>query len=313
MRSGEAPRLPQPLDAFTMKAFLSRINRGLLKERDKDTTTNIHKEKIPQLSSLPEWPPRTTPTPASAFKPLPDLSTRPLPPIDEPTSSSTESSSANPTPNASTVPLPSAHTHDVHPLVSETGVSEPLTRAGNNSAGRSSHKTHSSSSGSAAHGDVQKKVAFKSPPQTPGPTERPLSPAETPTPVSAAPLKTTVSRFQANQSRDTRGSTSTATSSKTDVASTVKSVKATSTRATTSPYPRNYGDNASIHQSLRSTTPYSQMTNATSHILAAQSWSEGAQEDLVSNIGQRERTRQEVLWEIVASEERYVSHTLTLY
>ena len=30
----------------------------------------------------------------------------------------------------------------------------------------------------------------------------------------------------------------------------------------------------------------------------------GAEEDLVSNIGQRERTRQEVLWEIVASEER---------
>lgn len=36
------------------------------------------------------------------------------------------------------------------------------------------------------------------------------------------------------------------------------------------------------------------------------SWSEAAEEDLVSNLGQRERTRQEVLWEIVASEERYV-------
>lgn len=36
------------------------------------------------------------------------------------------------------------------------------------------------------------------------------------------------------------------------------------------------------------------------------SWSEMTQEDLVNNLGARERTRQEVLWEIVASEERYV-------
>lgn len=48
------------------------------------------------------------------------------------------------------------------------------------------------------------------------------------------------------------------------------------------------------------------MTHASSRILSAQSWSEAAEEDLVSNLGQRERTRQEVLWEIVASEERYV-------
>lgn len=36
------------------------------------------------------------------------------------------------------------------------------------------------------------------------------------------------------------------------------------------------------------------------------SWSEMTQDDLVCNLGARERTRQEVLWEIVASEERYV-------
>jgi hypothetical protein len=40
--------------------------------------------------------------------------------------------------------------------------------------------------------------------------------------------------------------------------------------------------------------------------IGAPSWSEMTQEDLVSNLGARERTRQEVLWEIVASEERYV-------
>ncbi|SPO40415.1 uncharacterized protein PSFLO_05897 [Pseudozyma flocculosa] len=37
------------------------------------------------------------------------------------------------------------------------------------------------------------------------------------------------------------------------------------------------------------------------------SWSEMTQEELVHNLGPRERTRQEVLWEIVASEERYVA------
>jgi hypothetical protein len=41
-----------------------------------------------------------------------------------------------------------------------------------------------------------------------------------------------------------------------------------------------------------------------SRILAAQSWSEVTEGDLVSNLGSRERTRQEVLFEIISSEER---------
>ena len=61
----------------------------------------------------------------------------------------------------------------------------------------------------------------------------------------------------------------------------------------------------SMQQSLRSGTPYSQRSFATSMGTPA-SWSEGAEGDLVLNLGERERTRQEVLWEIVASEERYV-------
>lgn len=153
---------------------------------------------------------------------------------------------------------------------------------------------------------MHKKVAFISPPPTPGPQlDRALPNAPEPSPpANGAVVKSTVSRFQA---KDPRGSTSTAASSKTDVASTLKSTKPASTRVATSPYPgKNFGDGASIHQSLRSGTPYSQVTNA-SRILAAQSWSEVAEEDLVTHIGQRERTRQEVLWEIVASEERYVN------
>lgn len=40
--------------------------------------------------------------------------------------------------------------------------------------------------------------------------------------------------------------------------------------------------------------------------IGAPSWSEMTQDDIVNNLGSRERTRQEVLWEIVASEERYI-------
>lgn len=56
--------------------------------------------------------------------------------------------------------------------------------------------------------------------------------------------------------------------------------------------------------SLRSGTPYSHMSGKSAIQMPA-SWSEAAEEDLVSNLGPRERTRQEVLWEIVASEQRY--------
>lgn len=292
-----------------MKAFLNRINRGLSKEKEKDKDKEpVHKEKIPQLPPLGDWPPqRGAATPTSVYKPLPELSARPLPPIDEPTSSSAESSQ-QPTPTNSITPLPAQDAHDESAGADSSAPASSPRVAEADSAGRNSRKTNNSgSSSNTAHGDVQKKVAFLSPPPTPGPTaDRALPPADTPTPANSGPLKTTVSRFQAAYGKETRGSTSTAASSKTDVNSTVKSTKAASTRAATSPYPRNYGDGASIHQSLRSGTPFSQMSNASSRILSAQSWSEGAEEDLVSNIGQRERTRQEVLWEIVASEERYV-------
>lgn len=294
-----------------MKAFLHRINRGLSKEKDRDKES-VHREKIPSLPPLRGWPPQhlaATPTSVFSYKPLPEISSRPLPPIsDEHTSSSTESS-ASPTPAGSVVPLPpqpEIKEDAPHSELQAPPTSPPAVDA--EAAGRNSRKTNNSNgSSSAAHTDVQKKVAFISPPPTPGPAlDQALPTNETPTPAtSGAPLKTTVSRFQAaQQPKDSRGSTSTAASSKTDVVATVKPVTAASTRTVTSPYSRTYGDGASIHQSLRSGTPFSQLTQESSRILSAQSWSEGAEEDLVSNIGQRERTRQEVLWEIVASEER---------
>ncbi|KAF8343957.1 Dbl homology domain-containing protein, partial [Cantharellus anzutake] len=51
-------------------------------------------------------------------------------------------------------------------------------------------------------------------------------------------------------------------------------------------------------QSMRSSSPMSYLSNRTS-IQAPASWSEAAEEDLVFNLGARERTRQEVLWEIL--------------
>ncbi|OSX65057.1 hypothetical protein POSPLADRAFT_1167225 [Postia placenta MAD-698-R-SB12] len=295
-----------------MKAFLNRINRGLSSRGDKDKEP-VLREKIPNLPPLPDWPPQratSTPSTIDSSKPLPELSVRPLPPIEEPSSSGSTDSSATPTP----VPHDSA---DDEPGISSKYAS-PDTSASSSrpepdSAGRSSRKTTNGTMSNGTNSDVQKKVAFLSPPPTPGPTDRPLPDVETSTPPSAVPLKTTVSRFQAAHAKDTRGSTSTATSSKTDIPSTARSAKQSSTRAATSPFTaRSYGDGASIHPSVRSGTPYSQTTNASSRILAAQSWSEVAEEDLVSNIGQRERTRQEVLWEIVASEERYVNELLKL-
>ena len=41
-----------------------------------------------------------------------------------------------------------------------------------------------------------------------------------------------------------------------------------------------------------------------SYLPPPNSWSEMAEEDLIQNLGPKERTRQEVLWEIVSSEER---------
>lgn len=323
-----------------MKAFLNRLNRGLTNTKDKDRDQpTLQKEKIPQLSPLPEWPPpqraTSTPTSISQFKPLPDISLRPLPPIEEPQSVSPDDFFADLNTGSSTIPPQHDFPEDppylspIPPSSPDAAHAPPKARPEHDSTARSSRKTtHGSVSTTlGAASDVQKKVAFISPPPTPGPqldralpnAPEALSAPSAPAPAAAtninntnngagAPIKTTVARFHSSQAKESRGSTSTAASSKTDVAS-FKSPKvasaSTSTRVATPSYPgKTSGDAASILQSVRSGTPYSQATNASSRILAAQSWSEVAEEDLVTHIGQRERTRQEVLWEIVASEER---------
>ncbi|KAF9246210.1 Dbl-like domain-containing protein [Melanogaster broomeanus] len=318
-----------------MKAFLNRFNRGPSKdskEKEKDRERNREREKDRErdkdkdsvtLPPLPEWPPsqvsqsrtenkhdRTsagTPSSVASIKPLPDLTARPLPPIEEPNDADSDSGVGLPV--SAIVPTPADHP-------------EPTVK----------YSARKAVDGSVnVNPDIQKKVAFISPPPTPsGPsTTQPLPDTNTShsnsgSPSQAAggvPLKTTLSRFQATHGKDTRGSTATAaSSSRTDLGSKSTtttnttstgatsttltptaaqsySAKATSTRTVVSPYPG----------SVRSGTPYSQMSNASTRILAVSSWSEGAEDDLVSNLGPRERTRQEVLWEIVASEERYVN------
>lgn len=305
-----------------MKALFHRINRGFTKERDQDITppkdnnpATTPKEKILQLPPLPEWPPpsarvTSTPNSISSYKPLPEITPqRPLPSPDDPESSLSTKYSGTPTAR----PIePSVRSQDsnagfnVATRTSSRPEPESVVRVASRKTTNDSVDTTTATITSS---ELQKKVAFISPPPTPaGPEkDRTLPESATPTnngttPGAPANLKSTVSRFQATHVKDPRGSTATAASaaaSKTDVASakvTVTTNKATSTRGAASPYPG----------SIRSGTPYSTMSNNSSRILAVASWSEGAEDDLVSNLGPRERTRQEVLWEIVASEERCV-------
>ncbi len=302
-----------------MKALFNRFNRGLSKDKTKDpkdtdlyppTTPSYQKEKLPQLPPLREWPPPLdepqrsvgTPTSITSFKPLPELSSRPLPPIGDASISPAEYTPISVT--HSRGPLSDVAEEESIDTAIVTRTASP--RADQESAGRSSRKTGNGSiSTTNGPNDVQKKVAFISPAPTPTPSS--LGIDNSPPDDEFATTKSTVVRSPPLH-RDPRGSTSTAASaSRTDVGSSkngVPPVKATMTRPTPSPYSTRpgYGDGVSIHQSLRSGTPFSQ--KSTGSVLPPASWSEGAEEDLVTHLGPRERTRQEVLWEIVASEER---------
>lgn len=305
-----------------MKAFFSRLHIGSgAKERDKDLPV-VQKEKFPPLRT---WPPpdgqaqrvtsTTTSTSYASFKPLPELvpaqfstqlTTRPLPSIDEPDPPRPDSQAASSTP---TPPYSSPPTPRADDLVPELVARTASPRQDPDSNGRSSRKTTNGSVTTATTNDVQKKVAFISPAPTPANMDRTVLDPPGNGASPSAPMKTTLSRFQAAHGKEPRGSTSSsgASSSKTDLGSTPKAGnKATSTR-TASPYLQKPEASA---QSLRSGTPYSSMSQNTSgsRILAAQSWSEVTEEDLVSNLGSRERTRQEVLFEIISSEERLDSY-----
>lgn len=295
-----------------MKAFFHRLHiGGGAKDRDRD----ISKEKFPPL---PSWPPQdhsrtnssTTPTSISAFKPLPELVPTQFASQLTPRSSPlVEPSLPLPPDTRSTTNLVAPNSLSIPSQTEESSQDSPANSS--DATGRSSRKNANTTTAvNNSPADIQKKVAFLSPPPTPGNVDRALpdAPGNVTSPPTNVPLKTTVSRFQAVYGKEPRGSVSTgASSSKTDVATPNKTnTKATSTR-TGSPYLHKSFEAASA-PSLRSGTPYSSMSHHSSgsHILAAQSWSEVTEDDLVSNIGSRERTRQEVLFEIISSEERCV-------
>ena len=125
------------------------------------------------------------------------------------------------------------------------------------------------------------------------------------------PLGLNADRFLPEDASTSNNST-VASDSRPDVGSSQNStqtVKATSTRSVTSTNSAKptYGDGVLIDPSLRSATPFS-----IGSFLPVGSWREGAEEDLITHLGLRERTRQEVVWEIVASEDRYGFYTCLL-
>lgn len=293
-----------------MKAFLSRLHIGSgPKDKDKDKdkdSASVHKEKFPPLR---QWPPPepqkpspSTPiTPSyTVFKPLPNIvpsqltsqfASRSLPSTEQP---------ANNIPRTTSPP----------PIRTDLGPPAPIVRkATNNSVNSNNTLT-----------DGHKKVAFKSPPPTPTAADPApgLSDENTSTTPTETSTKAALTRHQSSTAKEPRGSVSTATtttaaSSKVDVVTTAKPVPKSASVRATSPYLYKTMDIGSAH-SIRSPTPYSTMSAQTSssHILSATSWSEVTEEDLVSNIGSRERTRQEVLFEIISSEERYVQELIKM-
>ncbi|GJJ12097.1 hypothetical protein Clacol_006338 [Clathrus columnatus] len=290
--------------------------------------SHISSNSVPSLPPLPAWPPSSTQQrplssiSQSSLKPLPEIvsQSRPLPPIfDEPESVDTSSVSG-----------------DVHVKSRDTFLT-----TGNNSG------TRSNSNGYGVPQQQHKKVAFISPVSTPPSvpvqqssdsnnslsferkhlTSAPDHPTSSSRPPFSPDILTSTSNTKTSQSvlRVTNPSTS-STSSPPNTLSSVSrsatsnspttpttSITTTASRGLSLPFRNPEIPSAKeVSSTIRSGTPYSVMSANTSRILATASWSEAAEEDLVSNLGPRERTRQEVLWEIVASEERYVAELLKM-
>lgn len=274
------PFEPLELLASIMKALFHRFQRsvGVSKDREEKGGTGAppapSKEKSLDLTlgPLPTWPPQDS----NSDKPLPTLQMRPLPPSDQlevvpvVVAASDSQSSSN---------------HSQHPDRADTATPTTATTRSN------SNRRATGTSMATSEAQSKKVVAFISPATTPGPGMNPSSPPPT---AFSLPPKNSVTRFQGTHGR------ASVTGSRTDLNGT-QSRAGGSTRGVT---PTSHAQKTTDGSSFRSATPYSQMSGNSSRILAVASWSEGAEEDLVSNLGPRERTRQEVLWEIVASEER---------
>lgn len=182
--------------------------------------------------------------------------------------------------------------------------------SGNTGAGRSHNTDRSQPPDTAA---VSKKVAFISPAPTTASVISPLveSPNSAPTSATVAPNDHPSIRVRSPLPGHLNGSTSAPVAR--HVSDPPPRIGGYTPGATAGMNPSRapnaaasrHASNAYLGEaaSMRSGTPLSYISGRTG-IQAAASWSEAAEGDLVSNLGARERTRQEVLWEIVASEDR---------
>ncbi|KAG9121341.1 hypothetical protein FRC07_002726, partial [Ceratobasidium sp. 392] len=245
-------------------------------------------------------PPMRAPTPPSA--PAPAQAAPTLPPV-RPISALTTGPMHAPSSTPPPVPAPRPPSPPADPPATHSTASSRPSQ-------QSDHTPDSA---------ARRKVAFRSPalppvtlpdPETPSRAVSPASTQQTTTTTYYRMRPTSTARFAA-QHRDTPDSTR-STPPRVNTAATSRATVGRSNHSPTHST-RTFGPAAADQASMtiRSGTPYSHMSGM-SAIQAAASWSEAAENDLVSNLGQRERTRQEVLWEIVASEERYVGEIIKL-
>ncbi|KAG8692263.1 hypothetical protein FRC09_011342, partial [Ceratobasidium sp. 395] len=251
------------------------------------------------VSQAPTPPPMRAPSPLPAPAPAPSAPViPPLPPMSALVAPTPTPTPAPPAP-APRPPSPPADPPATH----STASSRP--------SQQSEHTTPDSA--------ARRKVAFRSPalppislpdPETPSRAVSPASTQQTTTTTYYRMRPTSAARFAAQQ-RDTPDSAR-STPPRINTAATSRATVGRSNHSPTHST-RTFGPAAADQASMtiRSGTPYSHMSGV-SAIQAAASWSEAAENDLVNNLGPRERTRQEVLWEIVASEERYVGEIIKL-
>ena len=143
-----------------------------------------------------------------------------------------------------------------------------------------------------ASGEGGKKVTFRSPNPTPAPSTSML---DLPEPVPRSPDKMNSRLVDERPKPPSRASTAQSYSSR----------RSLSMRKTSTPYGQPFTPSPN-KSPLLSPTESDGSQSTRSYLPPPNSWSEMAEEELIANLGPRERTRQEVLWEIVSSEERCV-------
>lgn len=321
------------LPTTTMKAFINRINRGLRSDADKYKDKDRERSDRDREKVLPPAPAKVRPddswlkhasAPPASFSLPPIASTPPLPPPTPPLSAPlpapvvqqippqmpTQQPAQLPTPTQQPQPHPQpTSSHPTTPVERQPSPPPPATHS--TASSRPSQQSDNTPDSAA-----RRKVAFRSPPPTPGTptvalpdtdsTPRVASPVATPTQTTSTTYykmrpASAAARFAAQHRASPDDPRNGGTTPPRANTSNSRHNTGRTTQSPTSSARLPAQDTASM--TIRSGTPYSHMSGL-SAIQAAASWSEAAEHDLVNNLGPRERTRQEVLWEIVASEER---------